>query len=189
LRHGRWITATFAASIVILWLVFFVQIDVYHQQMSLATSVLQPVMALYSPAIIVFLYWLTARWAAHIGSTGHPRWYAFWHTLSDASFGLYLVHVVFLTLLLRWFLPAMPSVLPVALRVFTIWCLTASLAVCSTIVLLNIPLVSRLVGRAYSPDGINMLKEWYKSLFVHSSEVRQVPEVRKGQRSRDAQHI
>ncbi len=66
LRHGRWIAAIFTASIGILWLVFFVQIDVYHQQMSLATSVLQPVMALYSPAIIVFLYWIAARWASKV---------------------------------------------------------------------------------------------------------------------------
>jgi peptidoglycan/LPS O-acetylase OafA/YrhL len=189
LRHGLWIAAFFAASIAILWLVFYVQIDVYHQPMSLATSVLQPVVALYSPGIIVFLYWLATRWAARLGTNGRPKWYGFWHTLSDASFGIYLVHVVFLTLLMRWFLPKLPPTLPVALHVFLLWFLTASLAVLSTILLLNIPLLSRLVGRSYSPDGINLMKKWSNKLFVRSPQTSNTSEVRKSQRSHDAQHI
>src|SRR5690348_16396269 len=40
---------------------------------------------------------------------GHPRGYRFWHTLSDASFGIYLVHVFILTALLQWVVPFMPE--------------------------------------------------------------------------------
>jgi peptidoglycan/LPS O-acetylase OafA/YrhL len=189
LRHCWWIAAFFAASIVWLWVHFYIQLNVYNEQMVFASSVLQPIMALYSPASILFLYWIAARWASKVDATGRPKWYKFWHSLSDASFGVYLIHVLFLTVLLRWFLPVLPSILPVALRVFLIWFLTASAAVCSTIILLNIPVVSRLVGRSYSPEGINMLKGWLKRLFVHSPEVRQAQEVRTGQGSRDAQHI
>jgi peptidoglycan/LPS O-acetylase OafA/YrhL len=189
LSHGRWIVAFFVASLAVLWLDFYVQISVFHVQMDLATSVLQPVVALYTPGIIVFLYWLAARWAVRIGANGRPKWYAFWHTLSDASFGVYLVQVVFIVFLLRWFLPKLPEAMPVAVHVFLVWFLTAVLSVLTTVILLNIPVLSRLVGRPASPDGINFVKKSFNKLFARSPQDSQAPEMRKGQRSQDAQRI
>src|SRR5437588_153395 len=58
LRHGKWIVGGFVLALAALWGHFLLQVDVYHESLNYATSVLQPMMTLYSPAIIVLLSWL-----------------------------------------------------------------------------------------------------------------------------------
>src|SRR2546421_12134538 len=82
-------------------------------------------MVFYSPVVIMFLGFLACHWASRTDQQGHPKGYRFWRTLSDASFGIYLVHVFILTALLQWVVPFMPEAWPVALRVFLTWFLTA----------------------------------------------------------------
>src|SRR5216117_202873 len=79
---------------------------------------------------------------------GHPKGYRFWRILSDASFGIYLVHVFILTALLQWGVPLMPEAWPVALRVFFTWFLTAGGAAVISILLMKTPVLSHLVGRS-----------------------------------------
>ncbi|GAC1567646.1 MAG: hypothetical protein NVS3B14_14320 [Ktedonobacteraceae bacterium] len=183
LRHGRLIASGFTVIIAVLWAHFLIQVNVFHESLGYAVSVLQPIMTFYSVAIIVFFYWLASLWTRQANQAGHPKGYKFWHTLSDASFGIYLIHVLILIYLLHWLVPAMPTTWPVALRVFLTWFLTASSATLVTIILMNIPILSRLVGRARSSQRLNMLKARIKSLFIHS------PVVKKGQSSHDAQHV
>jgi peptidoglycan/LPS O-acetylase OafA/YrhL len=147
LRHGAWIAAAFFVAFAALWIHFFLQVDYYHESMVLALSVLQPIMVFYSLAVIAFLFWHTCRWASHARQGERPRGSHLWHALSDASFGVYLVHALILTALLRWMVPAMPTAWPVAARVFLTWFLTAGGATAITLILLRIPLLSRLVGR------------------------------------------
>jgi peptidoglycan/LPS O-acetylase OafA/YrhL len=150
-RYG-WITAgALAAALAALWLHFVLQIRVYQEPMGYATSVLQPAMAFYCLPLILFGLWITYLWASRQDRNGHPRGYRIWHTLSEASFGVYLVHVLFLIAILKWVLPAMPSTWPVALRVFLTWFMTVGSATATTVILLNIPILSRLVGREYAP--------------------------------------
>jgi peptidoglycan/LPS O-acetylase OafA/YrhL len=150
LRYG-WIAACgLVAAIAVLWLHFVLQIRVYQEPMGLATSVLQPVMVFYSLAVILFALWIVCRWAWHKNRDGRPCGYRVWHTLSDASFGVYLIHALLLTALLKWVVPVMPAALPVAVRVFLTWFLTAASATAISVTLLHIPVLSRLVGREHS---------------------------------------
>jgi len=150
LRYGWIVACGLVAAISVLWLHFVLQIRVYQESMGYATSVLQPVMVFYSLAVILFALWVACRWAYHKNPDGRPRGYRIWHTLSDASFGVYLIHVLLLTALLKWVVPVMPAALPVAVRVFLTWFLTAGSATVISVILLHIPVLSRLVGREHS---------------------------------------
>src|SRR5260370_4081168 len=126
LRHGKWIVSGFVLALAALWVHFLLRVDVYHESLGYATSVLPPMMTFYSPVVIVLLCWLACRWANTDIGRAHPKGYRFWHTLSNASFGIYLVHVFILTALLQRVVPLMPEAWPVALRVFLTWFLTAA---------------------------------------------------------------
>jgi probable poly-beta-1,6-N-acetyl-D-glucosamine export protein len=148
LRHGWLILSAATLALAALWVHFALQVDVYHEGVGYASSVLQPIMVFYSTAIIFFALWLALCWVKKAGPNQRPRHYRFWHTLSDASFGVYLVHALILTALLQWLVPAMPTSWFEPLRAFLVWAITAGGAVAITILLMNIPLVSRLVGRS-----------------------------------------
>ena len=142
---------------------------------------------------------------------GHPKGYRFWRILSDASFGIYLVHVFILTALLQWGVPLMPEAWPVALRVFFTWFLTAGGAAVISILLMKTPVLSHLVGRSahwhWSKEA-NALQEWFSNTFFAAclSEARtqfvwvagrlhkiitfhRQREVERKERSADAQHV
>jgi len=186
LRYGKWIVSGFVLALAALWVHFLLQVDVYHESLAYATSVLQPMMTFYSPAIIMLLCWLACRWASRTDQQGHPKGYRFWRILSDASFGIYLVHVFILTALLQWGVPLMPEAWPVALRVFLTWFLTAGGAAAITILLMKTPVLSYLVGRSthgHSPKEANALQEWFSNPFHRPQEVE------RKERSGDAQHV
>jgi surface polysaccharide O-acyltransferase-like enzyme len=147
LHHGKLVGGVFLVFLVALWFHFALQVRVYGEPLGYATSVLQPIMIFYSGAVILFALWLTCRWAVKTDREKHPRGYRFWSMLSDASFGVYLIHALVLIYLLKWVLPAMPTTWFVAVRVILIWLLTVSASTVFTILLLNIPIASRLVGR------------------------------------------
>ncbi len=177
LRHGKWIVGGFVLALAALWGHFLLQVDVYHESLYYATSVLQPMMTLYSPAIIVLLSWLACRWASRTDQQGHPKGYRFWNILSDASFGIYLVHVFILTALLQRVVPIMPEAWPVALRVFLTWFLTAGGAAAISILLMKTPVLSRLVGRSthwHSSKDANALQEWFSNPFHRHREVERM---------------
>src|SRR2546421_5125822 len=125
LRHGKWIVGGFVLALAAVWVHFLLQVEVFHESFGYATSVLQPMMTFYSSTVIVLLCWLVCRWAMQTNQQGHPKGYRFWHTLSNASFGIYLVHVFILTALLQRVVPLMREACPVALRIFLTWFLTA----------------------------------------------------------------
>ncbi len=155
-RHG-WLTIIgFLVGLGALWGHFYLQVQVYKEALGYVVSVLQPIMVIYSIGIIAFFFWLTYRWANTRNREGHPKGTRFVGILSNASFGVYLVHAVFLDWLLQYYVPTMPHVWPVALRVFLTWFLTATAAVITSIVLMNTPILSRLVGRERPlPQGIS----------------------------------
>jgi surface polysaccharide O-acyltransferase-like enzyme len=176
LSHGKWILSGFVLTLAALWVHFLLQVDVYHESQGYATSVLQPMMTFYSPVVIVLLCWLSSRWAGWKDQQGHPKGYRFWHSLSDASFGIYLVHAFILTALLRWVVPFMPEAWPVALRVFLTWFLTAGGAAGISMLLMKTPVLSHLVGRSArwrSSWDTNALHEWFSNTFHHPRKVEQ----------------
>jgi peptidoglycan/LPS O-acetylase OafA/YrhL len=185
LSHGKWIVSGFVLALAAVWVHFLLQVDVYHESFGYATSVLQPIMTFYSPTVIGLLGFLACCWATQTNQQGHPKGYRFWHTLSDASFGIYLVHVFILTALLQWVVPFMPEAWPVALRVFLTWFLTAGGAAGISILLMKTPVLSHLVGRSthwHSSWDANALHEWFSYPFLRPRKVEQ-------KRSGDAQHV
>lgn len=147
LHYGKLIGGVFLVFLAALWFHFALQVRVYGEPLGYATSVLQPIMVFYSGAVILFALWLACRWAVKTDQEKHPRGYRLWRMLSDASFGVYLIHALVLTYLLKWLVPAMPTTWFVAVRVIFTWLLTVSGATAFTILLMHIPIASRLVGR------------------------------------------
>jgi peptidoglycan/LPS O-acetylase OafA/YrhL len=147
LRHGTWVAGASLLAIAALWIHYFLQIYYYHEPMDLVLSVLQPIMVFYSLGVIALLLWLTCRWVSRARPGERPWGFPFWHSLSDASFGIYLVHAMILTVVLRQVIPVMPETWPVAIRVFLTWFLVGGGAAAITVIMLRIPLLSRLVGR------------------------------------------
>ena len=169
LSHGKWIVSGFVLVLAALWVHFLLQVDVSHDSFGYATSVLQPIMEFYSPTVIVLLCWLACCWANTDIGRAHPKGYRFWRILSDASFGIYLVHAFILTALLQWVVPLMPEAWPVALRVFLTWFLTAGGAAGISILLMKTPILSHLVGRSahwHSSWDANALQEWFSNTFL-----------------------
>jgi surface polysaccharide O-acyltransferase-like enzyme len=148
LRHGKLIGVMFLVMLAALWLHYTLQVQVYGESLGYATSVLQPIMVFYSGAVILFALWLACRWAVKTDWEKYPRGHRFWRMLSDASFGIYLIHALVLAIVLKWIVPAMPTTWFVAVRVILTWLLTVGGATALTILLMNIPIASRLVGRA-----------------------------------------
>ncbi|MBO0796998.1 MAG: acyltransferase, partial [Ktedonobacteraceae bacterium] len=168
LRHGKWILCAMLVSVIALWGHFFLQILVYREKIEYAVSVLQPIMVLYSSVITLCAFWLACRWTRRADKQGRPRGYRQWHWLSDASFGVYLIHALILTAVLRWVTPAMPVGWPVALRVLLTWLLTAGSSILISIALVHMPIGSRLVGRSrpfprwLTEQNVFMLKALHK---------------------------
>jgi probable poly-beta-1,6-N-acetyl-D-glucosamine export protein len=148
LRHGNLILGAFLCTLAILWLHFTLQVRVYQESVSYASSVLQPMMVFYSVAVIFFALWLASCWVEKSRQGERPRGYRFWETLSEASFGVYLIHALILSALLKWLLPTLPTSWFEPGRVFLIWLLTAGGALTVSILLTRLPILSRLVGRS-----------------------------------------
>ena len=148
LRHGKLIAGGFLLVLIAVFLHNTLQVNVYHENIGYAQSVLQPIMVFYSTAFILFVLWLTSRWANQVNQDQRPRGYLFWHTLADASFGIYLVHVLILNEVLKYFVLTLPKTWFIAIRVLIVYVLTAGGATVVSILLLHIPIASRLVGHA-----------------------------------------
>ena len=103
--------------------------------------------ACYSLTTTLFLYWLTDRWSARRQARGVAGRSRFLSLLSDASFGIYLIHAFILTRVLGDVAPRLPLGWPVAVRVALLWLLVAGGSAAISCLLLYTPLLSRLVGR------------------------------------------
>ena len=166
LTHGYLCLCSLLIACASLWFHFVLQVRVYQESLGFATAVLQPIMIFYSLAVIFGFLYVLSRWTSHVGAEGYPRNYKLWHSLSDASFGVYLIHVLFLTELLRWVTPAMPTILPVAVRVFLTWFLTAGVSVAIVMLMLRIPVLSRLFGREYKRNTLSR-----RTISPHSNSI------------------
>jgi surface polysaccharide O-acyltransferase-like enzyme len=153
-RHSAWAIGALALGLVLLWGNLVYQTDITHAGMTYGIAVFQPAMAVYGLAVTAFFYWVTSRWAAR-RAPGPPRGHRFWLVLSNASFGIYLMHAYLLDLALTYLVPHLPGHGPEALQVTRVWALVAggTVALCS--LWLYVPGLSRLIGRpcALRPDS------------------------------------
>jgi len=145
LRHGRLVVAAFALGLALLWGNLWLQTAVWHKSISYGISVFQPAMVIYAIGIAAFLYWLATRWATR-RAPHPPRGAGFWVLLSNASFGVYLIHAYILEQAMVYLVPNLPALLPEPLRVALTWALVAGVTVGICVVFLYTPLLSRLIG-------------------------------------------
>ncbi|HUZ00618.1 MAG TPA: acyltransferase [Thermomicrobiaceae bacterium] len=153
LRHGRAVVVTMALGVGILWGRYFVGVWSLHDSTDYATAVFQPSVVLFSGATALFLYWLGSRWALSRGAGMRPRGWRFMALLSDASFGVYLVHAFILNSVLSSLAPAFPAGWPAAFRALLVWAIAASGAVGMSVLFIYLPGFSRLVGRPCAWTG------------------------------------
>ncbi len=145
-RHGAWVFGGMIAALAALGLYYVVETQLEQVSIGSAVAVLQPVMAFYSAAVIAFLYWLAYRRVTRLSQREASRGQRLWHIFSDASFGIYLVHPLFLSATLSLVILHLRS-WPVAPLVVFAWLMTAVGATAFTVLLLHVPILSRLVGR------------------------------------------
>lgn len=147
LRHGGWVLVGTAVGLAALWGRYAYGLHVQHFSVDYANQVFQPVMVVYSFFFILFLYWSGCVWSSHHGSDGAPYGHRFVHLLSDASFGIYLIHAFVLNEVLNDVAPSLPVGWPVALRVVAVWFIAVSITSAICAAFLYTPGLSRLVGR------------------------------------------
>jgi peptidoglycan/LPS O-acetylase OafA/YrhL len=148
LRHGGWTLVGFFGMMAAVLIEFSIVVWVKHEPLPYVTAPIQPMALLYSIAVILCMCWLAARWAAQSGPTGPPPGERFFKELSDASFGVYLIHAMVLSAIVARVLPALPAALPGVLRVLLVWVLAAGATAGISVALVRTPLLSRLVGRS-----------------------------------------
>lgn len=153
LAHGRLISIGGLLGLAGMLSVYSFQTLVMRLNEDEVTGVLQPVMLIYSPLIIVCLGWLAVRWArCGAASDGRPRGYPLWHLLADATFGIYLTHMLFVRYFIKHLIPALPIPMRPLLAFPLIWLVSAAAAIGLSIALMSMPGLSRLVGR-HAPNA------------------------------------
>lgn len=146
LGHGAWTVAGLAAGLGLLWGNFAYQVNVARQGTGYAISVFQPAMAVYALAVSAFLYWVAYRWAV-ARAPAPPRGHRLWLLLSNASFGVYLMHAYILDVAMDHLVPRLSGAWPEPLRVGLVWALVAAATAALCSLWLYIPGLSRLIGR------------------------------------------
>lgn len=170
LRHGAWMVIAGFVSLIALEVNYLAQVAPTSQAMARAVAVLQPMMAPYSLGAIAFLYWLALTLAESASRRKAARTERVWHQLSDAAFGVYLVHPLFIASALFVFVPLVRGQWPTALIIFCVWVIAAVCSVGATIVLLRTPILSRFVGRpGPSPRWLATLRAWWDSRIALAS--------------------
>lgn len=159
LRHGRLVVAGFALGLALLWGNLWLQTAVWHKSIGYGISVFQPAMVIYAIGIAAFLYWLATRWATR-RAPQPPRGAGFWALLSNASFGVYLIHAYILEQAMVYLVPNLPTLLPEPLRVALTWALVAGVTVAICVAFLYTPLLSRLIGHPCMLSREQGLRRW-----------------------------
>jgi len=90
--HGRTIFEGLIASALAMAAYYWLAVTVWHEPVTFASNVFQPLMPIYSMFIILSLYRLGQRWvgARQAGRWRAASWAIMW--VADLSFGIYLVH-------------------------------------------------------------------------------------------------
>ena len=146
LRHGKLVVGSMIAAFAALAIHYVFATRIQHESVTTAAGVLQPVMLLYGTAVIFFFYWLAYRRVSRTSQPGLQRGQRIWHSCSDAAFGIYLVHPLILGALAGLVMLAFMS-WPAVVLLFLLWVLTSTGSIASSLLLLRIPVLSRLVGR------------------------------------------
>lgn len=148
LRHGRALALAGIGALALIEAYYVYEIAIRHHAIADAVIVLQPIVAIYSLGIIAFLFWASYRGvvATQKRQAHAAKLRDIWRELSDTSFGVYLIHPIFITLTLTLVISHIRS-WPTGVLVAIIWLCTATGSIVATLLLLRLPVLSRLMGR------------------------------------------
>ncbi len=121
-------------------LYFFHQLNI-KEPMSYALTVLQPSVIIYSTCIIPFFAWISTVWAKKKKMFGCIK------AISDASFGIFFVHVLILNYVIQKLVPILQPTVPIVEIMITTVILTFTSALLLSHILLYIPFLGWTVGR------------------------------------------
>lgn len=174
LAHRTWIFVSLGVTLTALSLGYVFQLNVAHMSLAHAIEVLQPAMVFYSISVIAFLYWFSYRPVINQAQPMKLKGQHFWRMLSNASFGIYLVHPLVLGLVLIWVIFPVDSWLPVVVCVGLTWLLTALGSAAWSILFLNLPLLSHLVGRSRRMSDQWLMAGWLQRWFSPRKRVESI---------------
>jgi hypothetical protein len=164
LRYGAWSVLGVAGALIGVWGHFVLRVDFRHQPMNYVSSPVQPLTLFSGLIALVCGGWLACRWAQRDNAAGQPRGYRYWRALSEASFGVFLLHAAMLSLIVGRVLPVFPAAVPGVVRVFLTWLLAAGGATALSVLLGHVPILSRLVGRPGAIPADIALRTWIAAL-------------------------
>lgn len=165
LRHGRLVLSGFALGTALLLGNLVWQVNVQHQAPDYGAAVFQPAMVFYALGVAAFIYWRALVWSVR-RQPSKPWAFGFWHLLSDASFGVYLIHPLLLNPALA-LAPKLPVSWPEPCRVFLVWFAVAGGTVAICAMMLHLPVLSRLIGHPCAIDWNEV--GWVRALRVRLS--------------------
>jgi membrane-bound acyltransferase YfiQ involved in biofilm formation len=165
LRFGALSVPALILTLGVLWGNLFYQAYITHEGIGYGISVFQPAMPFYAIAVCACLYWVTFRYAIR-RAPQPPRGYKVWSVLSNASFGIYLLHAYILNQAMVSLVPSMPVYWLEPLRVVITWLVAAGLAagICSA--MLYVPILSRLIGHPCMWRPGLRVEEWLAAEFA-----------------------
>lgn len=140
-KYGRCIFLLFITTLGLYTLYFYTQLNQFHLSIGLASSVLQPSVAVYSSVVILFFFYLAFIWAKN------RKWFGLIKIISDTSFGIYFVHVLFLTYIVKYLLPLLPAAIAAPIKMISVLLIAFMSSVIFCFLLLKIPFLSWTIGR------------------------------------------
>jgi surface polysaccharide O-acyltransferase-like enzyme len=140
-KHGRLLPSIFLLTLLCYAVYFDFQINNQNDAFTYALSVLQPSVMIYSTIVIIFFSYLSTLWVKK------QSFMPIIKMVSDASFGIFFVHVLILNLLVSYALPLISPVLPPLLTVSYITFATFFLSICVCVFIMKIPYLRWAIGR------------------------------------------
>lgn len=160
-RHVKSAVLLFIGSLTLYTAYYFYQIGILDMPINLATSVLQPSVVLYSIFVILFLCILAILWDKK------RYFYKLVNIISNSSFGIYFVHVFFLSVITKNLLPHTPDSIPVPVKDISVLLLAFSASTFVCYLLLKSPWLSWTIGKG---QRLNLPKLSLKRSFVLAFE-------------------
>jgi hypothetical protein len=156
-RYSNYAIAFIGLVLLAYSLYYYVELNQFHEAMSHATNVLQPIVALYSTAVIIFFGWVGMVWVKN------KALHSFIKSIAEMSFGIFFVHYIFLSLLLKQLIPALPFTLPIPIEIISVPLLTFGLSAGSCYLMLKTPILGWTIGKTSGLSRFYFKKRHYKS--------------------------
>jgi poly(3-hydroxybutyrate) depolymerase/membrane-bound acyltransferase YfiQ involved in biofilm formation len=171
IKYGKIMLLVYPTMLSIFCWHYLQQVLVYGESSGYASSVLQPIMVVYALITIIFIGWLVVLWGEH---KPKPILSNVISTLAASTFGIYLVHPIFLTIYTTYILPHV-GFIPLFPQTILVYLFTIVGSTLLCLILLSTPWLSWMIGKdilfpmqvlAYVPIEVAKLKKKKKQIAI-----------------------